>query len=1215
MSVYTRFTQFSGLITLGISLIPYCVLADSPVGLAGKGVVIEQIAPRTSLEIAGLQHGDVILSWERLPNPPANPDFVEGEITSPFDWIWMTREQSPRGTIRLEGHRGGQQISFTIGQASWMAEVRPVLSPPAEHLYLEGQRLLPTQPLEGIEIWEELARAAIANRELDLAAWLYGQICVAYIEANHSSKKASALANSQRSAQNSFIKAEIWKFLADRLDSKSHAEEAEKSYRAMLKFHTEFSQTSLAAAASQRFLGDFYHRNDRYEESLKTLMEIPKSVARQAPGSIMLASLFNQIGLAHHDLGNLEAALEYYTQSLDILARVASVSTTMADTLINIGIVESDLGDLESAHSFYERALGMYRLLRVEGPDLGALLLNMGSIPHMKGNLDEAAEYYEKSRAILESTQPDGLLHAYTLANLGLISHRKGNLLAAQRYYEQALKVEELIAPESISAAGSLMNLGTLLFDRGDLELAEDLYIRADAIARKAAPHGPVRTGVLLNLANIASARGELNLALSYHKRALELKRKGGDETSSIALSLEVIGQLLQRLERLPEAEAHLRKALKIREKIAPNSLDVAKSLDRLGELALVQRRSKAAEDLHNRALSIRRNLGDFGLDYAATLLNIGLVHINTGRQASGLEYLRLSYSIYEKLAPGTRSEANILHILAKIFIQQNRLETAAEHLQRAVEAVDNQTDRLGGPADIRAEFRAGYQEIYRDFIGTLLDLAKPKEAFQVLERYRGRNFLRIITERDLAINELSNNPAQVRLHEIATEYDRIQQELSRLLTPEQEKDVEPLLTRLRELSNERARVRTELRRGSPEYVSLRYPLPLDFFETRTLLTEELTMLSFFVRENEILLFALRAEQDLIVKRLNVTEQEMRDQVRLFLLLIREAATNPNQIERLRAMASRLYDETLGTVDNLIVGSKRLLIIPDGPLHLLPWGALIRQSPDDLDKPGQSWKYLAEWKPAHTAISATAYAELRRPSSLDQLADDLSLAAFGAPLYTPQSRGPSGKGLVFDPLPSSRLEVERIASLYAGSRVYVGANATEENAKSLPRRTRILHLAAHGVLDERFPLNSSIALSTPGLRGEGQDNGLFQAWEIFEETRLDADLVTLSACETALGRELGGEGLIGLTRAFQYAGARSVLASLWKISDRTTAELMVRFYKHLKEGMSKDEALRAAQIELIRGPIEITNEKGEVEKIDASAPYYWAAFQLYGDWQ
>jgi CHAT domain-containing protein len=113
---------------------------------------------------------------------------------------------------------------------------------------------------------------------------------------------------------------------------------------------------------------------------------------------------------------------------------------------------------------------------------------------------------------------------------------------------------------------------------------------------------------------------------------------------------------------------------------------------------------------------------------------------------------------------------------------------------------------------------------------------------------------------------------------------------------------------------------------------------------------------------------------------------------------------------------------------------------------------------------------------------------------------------------------------------------------------------------------------------------------------------LLQAWEVLESVRLDADLVTLSACDTGLGKEMGGEGVIGLTRAFQYAGARSVLASLWSVSDVSTADLMRRFYSHLRAGRSKDEALRRAQVELIHSSA-------------FSHPYSWAAFQLVGDWQ
>jgi CHAT domain-containing protein len=129
-----------------------------------------------------------------------------------------------------------------------------------------------------------------------------------------------------------------------------------------------------------------------------------------------------------------------------------------------------------------------------------------------------------------------------------------------------------------------------------------------------------------------------------------------------------------------------------------------------------------------------------------------------------------------------------------------------------------------------------------------------------------------------------------------------------------------------------------------------------------------------------------------------------------------------------------------------------------------------------------------------------------------------------------------------------------------------------------------------------------LALTIPERPAEGQANGLLQAWEIFEQMRIDADLVTLSACETGLGKELGGEGLVGLTRAFQYAGARTVLASLWSVGDESTATLMTRFYGQWKAGKTKDEALRAAQLEMIRAR-------------QSSHPFQGAAFQLAGDWR
>ena len=273
-------------------------------------------------------------------------------------------------------------------------------------------------------------------------------------------------------------------------------------------------------------------------------------------------------------------------------------------------------------------------------------------------------------------------------------------------------------------------------------------------------------------------------------------------------------------------------------------------------------------------------------------------------------------------------------------------------------------------------------------------------------------------------------------------------------------------------------------------------------------------------------------------------------------------------------------------------------------------------------------RYFIEWKPLHVVASATVYAELKKARRDTSAAPpSVVLAAFGDPTYpalppeqadriaNPEVRAVVRRGYALAPLPASRTEVEGIARLYAGrAATYLGDQATEERAKTIGKGVRYLHFASHGLLDERFPLNSALALTIPERPSEGQANGLLQAWEIFEQMRIDADLVTLSACETGLGKELGGEGLVGLTRAFQYAGARAVLASLWSVGDDSTAELMTRFYGYLKAGKTKDEALRAAQLELIRRR-RPSKETAPGTTSAVSHPFHWAAFQLIGDWK
>jgi hypothetical protein len=221
----------------------------------------------------------------------------------------------------------------------------------------------------------------------------------------------------------------------------------------------------------------------------------------------------------------------------------------------------------------------------------------------------------------------------------------------------------------------------------------------------------------------------------------------------------------------------------------------------------------------------------------------------------------------------------------------------------------------------------------------------------------------------------------------------------------------------------------------------------------------------------------------------------------------------------------------------------------------------------------------------------------------------LAWVGFGDPALGASPAAPGAAEIAADvvrpaelvPLPGTRRELERARRLIGGpSRLYLGAAATEEAVRSLPP-SRVLHFASHGLIDHRSPTSSSIVLSTEGGGdGEREHDGFLQAWEVIESLDLDSDLVVLSACNTGLGPLAGSEGLLGLSRAFLLAGSRSLLVSLWPLSDQASSLFMEHFYDALLDGVGKDEALRRAQA-AVRATEEFRH------------PYYWAAFELIGD--
>ena len=575
-----------------------------------------------------------------------------------------------------------------------------------------------------------------------------------------------------------------------------------------------------------------------------------------------------------------------------------------------------------------------------------------------------------------------------------------------------------------------------------------------------------------------------------------------------------------------------------------------------------------------------------------------------------------------------TEIEANNFFFLGSTQRALGQLEEAHASFLKGLDALEAQALRADASESLKARFKTKYDGSYRATIATGLALKKSDEALQILERYRTESLLNQL--RWSHPNAVEKIPGEYR-QELATithRYDQITRQLDHLY-PQSDANLlneQTTLRRRREVIQ--GKIIDARRAENPHQ-------PLSSDAIRENLDSGTLLLAFSIGEEESHLFTLTREGPLDVHQIDSMSSQLKLQInRLRGIDHPKECEHPTTKGR-QGISNWLYKKILEPVSQHIDKAERLLILPDGPLNDLHFSALTRP----LESDPRGWQYLTEWKPIHTVQSATVYAELktRRPEApTSEETAQLQWVGFGSPVYPVDAQSdttdndtchPASSSLPdsfqvrgslngLSELPHSKLEIEAIATLFpeGQAKQYLLEEATEDQARQILANTKIAHFAVHGVNKDDYPLDSFLALSL--LENQGlQHNGLLQAWEVIENLQLNADLVVLSACTTAIGPNQGGEGLISLSRAFQIAGARSVLASLWAVNDASTAELMIRFYKHLLDGKTKDQALRAAQMEFIEGPIQVPNQHGELVERDFSAPKHWAAFQLIGDWQ
>ena len=923
-----------------------------------------------------------------------------------------------------------------------------------------------------------------------------------------------------------------------------------------------------------------------------------------------VAEAVHNIGVVYASMGLAQKAIDSYQEALP-LRRAAGDRDGLAITLDSLGLTYLGAGDLQKAFDYCNQALTIFRELNNRAGVANALN-NIGGINLTLGDYRKASEYFAQSLA-LRRALGHRLEEAIALNNLGSLHDFLGEAQKALDYHHQALELRRVLGNRSMEAA-SINNIGRVYDWLGEKQKALDHYKQAHDLFR-ADNNRDGQSRTLINIgAYYLNALNDPKTALDYYNQAFEITRVLGQPIQQASVLVN-IGHAHQKSGNLPKALEYYRQALEMH-RAAGHRLGEAASLNQLGATYFAMRNLPVSLEYFNQALRMYRVMGNRGLA-AITLFGIAQVERDRGNLAEALLRMEESLKIIESLRGSVSSQ------------------------------------------DLRASFLAEqheYFEFYTDLLMRLHEREPSKghdvAAFHFSERARARSLLELLAEARIDVEQgiapelkqrerlVNKRIAWIQSRLIDT-YAQAQPDQSRIKTLEEE---------LMKVDVEREQLNSEIRQRHARYAELQYPAPLELKAIQSLLDDHTILLEYALGKETSFLFAA-TKNDFAVARLS-SDASIATQVEALRATITarpQRSTFPKQIEHSR----KLYRELIEPAGKLLSGKQKLIIVPSGILHYLPFEVLLSSGETrTLATAGPDrWPYLLKDFAISYAPSGGVLASLRRRGEISPARK--TFLAFADPAYVnerPTEAGQTGapqRGAFTDQqswklgrLPESRREVEQIARLYGRDKVtlMLGAEASEENVKAAARFKdyRYVHFATHGLLNEDRPPYSGLILSLAGpvnpsnlTAGEGEktrgsapaareaissnstpselnqragprtEDGLLQVYEIFN-LKLNADLVVLSACETGLGKQVKGEGLVGLTHAFFYAGTPSILVSLWKVQDRSTAELMVNFYQQLDRGKDKAEALRLAKLHLI-------------QRNRYAHPYYWAPFVLTGD--
>jgi CHAT domain-containing protein/predicted negative regulator of RcsB-dependent stress response len=997
---------------------------------------------------------------------------------------------------------------------------------------------------------------------------------------------------------------------------------ASRSYAEAERLRTEWSAPSLRAAIEK------YRTAGRGWQSISE--EAWAAEALEAEGDALFI------------LGEHELSLRSYKDALkasrgaDRYAAVRALNR-IAYLYINLGDDTNSLAYSRKARALQDQQAGT-QLSADELREDAQTLNNFGEVHYSLGELKEALDSFEHA---LDRWTQSGDRRGQALAhlNLGYTCSDSGNLQKASDHFQQALALWRTVEDRRGEAL-SQTALGAISSFIGERQLALNAYEQALRIFRA---YGDQRSEkVALNsIGQVYEDLNELPTSLDYYKLALDLSRANGDRAGE-AVAKYYVARVYRLMGQNEHALSYYNQSLRLSRRLGKKRV-VAYALNDIGIIYNSLGRRKFALDQYKEVLKFYREAGD-RRGQANTLKTIGDIYYSSGERERARSCYEEALS-YSRAAWDRSGEADALYRIARAERDGGELDKALNYITDSIGIIEEMRSQVASH-QLRTSYFASIHKHYEFLLALLMQLhaLRPtggyaSAAMQASENARARSLVETLLEVKADVRLGVDPTVLERERTLQRELNAKALYLMRLRNSAQtEADAEQIEKEIRQLTNEYEQVQSLIRSQSPRYESLMQPHPPSLEEIQNELRgDDTILLEYSMGEEKSYVWAVTSDS-FSAYELPAREEieQLTREVRSLLTARPGDNTSIADNEQSRAAeldqqywrkAAELSRTLFGPVAQRL-GNKRLLIVAEGALQYLPFEAL--PAPETAEE--SVGKPTTTSDPVPLAIrhevvylpSASTLIALRRqaalsiaaPKSVFVLADpvfdkgDPRVKMFdaraneadgsAARLATLKNAG----GINFPRLPSTRQEAETIVSLIPENARAVATDFAANRALALSAelaRYQIVHIATHSVVNSQHPELSGIILSMVNERGQEED-GFLQLHDIYS-LKLGAELVVLSACNTALGKEVRGEGLIGLTRGFMYAGTSSVVASLWKVDDAASAELMTHFYKAMfEDNLPPAAALKSAKEAMWR-------------QKHWRSPYYWSAFVLQGEYR